>query len=164
MARGARGAVLDAPLPTDNLDPLGARAADIRHNLSYESLLAAEGVFRDPTVRTTGLARWVDVASEQNVSRRGRAVQQQRKYAVAMSAEEARVFTKQAGERHDWYDPGTVCPKCAEPLVGWVLGGRKRQVEHDHVVQDAPSQYRTVEVDAPDDDGDAAVELAAEEV
>lgn len=153
MPRGRSGAaVMDRPSPTTNTDPLGARAADLRFNLSYESILADEGVFRDPSVKSTGFARWVNVASENNVSRRGKAFVQQKKIAVAMSAEDARAYTKATGDRHDWYDPGSECPKCSEPLVGWVLGGRKRAVDHDHVTLAPPSLYRTVEVEVDDDE------------
>jgi hypothetical protein len=168
MPRGRPGATLEPPRPTHpvngfGLDAIPTATPDQGTPLDYGALLAANGVFRDPTVTSTGFAHWMTVASEANVTRRGRAVQQQKRYPVAMTAEEARALTKATGERHDWYCAGIQCPRCTSPLVGWVLGGRKFQQEHDHVTEQPATLYREIEVDVPDDaDGDGGGMVAAE--
>lgn len=108
--------------------------------INYDQMLAEAGVFRDPTIESTGLAHHYPVPG---LSRRGNP--QMKKYSVALSAVEARNQTKATGDRHDYYSPGLQCPRCQDPLVGWVLGGRKFAVEHDHVTEFEPELYIEME-------------------
>lgn len=155
MPRGRPGAVSDRPRPvlSSNASGLGLSAiptiapgADAP--VSYDTLLAEAGVFRDPSIETTGLAHNHPVTTR---SRRGKP--QTQRFPVALTATEARDLTKKTGQRHDWYCAGLQCKLCAEPLVGWVLGGRKFAAEHDHVTEFVPGLYAEMdEVEDEDED------------
>lgn len=147
MPRPQRGGATLLP-PTN--DPLAAIADDIDSNLSYGRILAEHGARRDPR---KGIVH--DLPFGQPFRRGGRWIQQTKTYRVAMSAEEARQKTRATGERWDYFEPGAECDRCLKAggdgiVSGWVLGGRKFQVEHDHVTTFDPTVYGEVEVAAPD--------------
>jgi hypothetical protein len=128
-------------------------APDPLEDRSYAEALAAAGAYRD---RKRGVVHEMPYGPA--FKRNGRWVQQTKTFPVATSAAEAREKTKQTGERHDWYSDGSECPKCRELIVGWCLGGRKFQAEHDHVTQYDPTVYGEREVEAPPSDDDDAPE------
>lgn len=155
MPRGRPGAgalasrPTSAPSSTLGLGAIPTVTPD-HQMLNYDALLAANGVFREGD----GLYHYQPVMGE-GVNRNGRATRRMKKYPVALTAVDARNLTKGTGERHDWYCPGLQCKLCAEPLVGWVLGGRKFQVEHDHVITPDPTLY--IEEEIGDDEGGDSV-------
>lgn len=111
-------------------DPIG-------RNLSYERILADQGVQRDSA---TGLPfRWVDEAAPNGISRK-------RKHFVAMSALEAQTNSR-AGQCWDFYVVGARCTHgCDRPMSGWTHRGRKFVNEHHHVT-DIPRDEVWEEVD-----------------
>ncbi len=150
MPRGRpRGAV--AMPPSVRNDVMANDSLDL--GLSYTDILRQAGAYRDPH---KGVVHRMPFGAP--FRRGGRWVQQTKIYPVAMSAEEARDKTRATGERHDWYSPGSTCKKCIDPIVGWCLGGRKFQAEHDHVTDFDPTLYGEMEVAPPEaSDDDAAV-------
>lgn len=117
----------------DTLDPLARRAADLKHNVSYEAILAEQGVERDPD--TGELVRWVESPTIRDTSGQPMEI----KRFVAMTRQEAQEKSRMTSQPWDWYCTGLKCPQCAEPLVGWVrgsFGGLKFEREHDHIGRD----------------------------
>jgi hypothetical protein len=145
MPRGMRGAVAERPLATD--------ALDLDDGLSYPDLLRQAGAYREPG---RGIVHRMPIGSPYRRAD-GTWGQQTKTYPVASSAEEAREKTRATGDRWDYYEAGTKCKRCAEAgasgvISGWVLGGRKFAVEHDHVTTFDPAVYGEMEVDAPETD------------
>lgn len=137
--------------PPAGLDPLATVADDLDYDLSYSQILARAGAFRVP-----GKGIMHKMGTGPAVQRGDRWVQQTKTYPVAMSAEEARVKTRDTGERWDYYEVGARCKRCAEVggdgvISGWVLGGRKFAQEHEHVTNFDPALISYEEVDPPDD-------------
>jgi hypothetical protein len=132
-------------------DPLGEAAASIARDLSYESILAEQGVQRDQ--QTGRLFRWVGIGSIQ-IARDGTIQQRQVKHWVALSAEQAQNASK-PGECWDFYVVGAECrirPKpCGRPISGWAHRGRKLVEEHHHIT-DMPNDQIWAEVDAAPDE------------
>lgn len=157
MPRGKPGAsLLERPSTSTPSTGLGLGAIPTmtpdHQVLNYDAMLAEAGVFR----QGGGLYRWAPVVT---IAQDGRTRRREKRFPVALDGEQARALTKATGERHDWYDPGTQCPKCQHMLSGWVLGGRKRSDEHDHVTDFEPGLYR--EVDAEDETADDLVAVEA---
>ncbi len=154
MARTLRGGA-----PAADIDPLARVADDIDYDLSYSQILARNGAYRVGSEILHKLPIGVPIRQG------GKWVQQTKAYPVAMSAKEARIKTRDTGTRHDYYEAGARCKRCAEAgsgglVSGWVLGGRKFQSEHDHVTNYDPAVITFEEVDAPvDDDAEPAAVL-----
>lgn len=150
--------------PPPGLDPIPSvpSAGDtLRNDLDYFSILAREGVYR----KGSEMFHDVPVGRPYRVGKTWR--QQTKAYPVVMGAEEAREKTRATGDRHDYYEAGAKCKKCAEAgsgglISGWVLGGRKFANEHDHVTLFDPAVYGEVEVAHPEvaDDEDAVADEA----
>jgi hypothetical protein len=136
------GAPADSPAA---MHSAGLMPPALLTNLSYMAVLEQQGVERDPATGT--LVHWLPYGTRE---RGGRAVPVMKRFPVALTAEEARVQTRATGDRWDFYAVGLKCRDCANPLTGWVLGGRKLQAEHDHVTEATPELYREY-----DDEGDA---------
>lgn len=144
MPRGLRNSA-----PPAEIDPLATVADDLDYDLSYSQILARAGAFRQPG---KGIMHKLPVGPP--IRQGGKWVQQTKAYPVAMSAEEARVKTRETGDRWDYYEAGATCDRCVKAggdgiVAGWVLGGRKFQAEHDHVTNYDPSVVSFVEVDPP---------------
>ena len=126
-----------------------------RHT-DYMSILEQQGVERDPA--TGNLVHWMPYGTRQ---RGGRDVPVLKRFPVALSLAEAREQTRATGDRWDYYVVGLKCRDCTEPLVGWALGGRKLQAEHDHVTEATPELYREVEPGAMGDEAAEPVAVGA---
>lgn len=139
----------------DEAPPLGqASSTPLSRDLSYEQVLAEQGVERDPA--TGRLCRWVGVGPVQR-DRDGTPRQRMVKHFVALTAEAAQNSSK-PGECWDFYVLGARCrtmpTPCDRPLSGWAHRGRKLTDEHHHVT-DMPNDQMWAEV-APAPDGEAA--------
>ncbi len=124
--------------------------------LNYDAMLADAGVFREGD----GLYHYQTVVGG-GTSPNGRPTRRKQKYPVALTAESARILTKTTGTRHDWFCPGLQCKLCADPMVGWVLGGRKFAGEHDHVITPDPTLYHYEEVEDEAEDVEQPVAVEA---
>ncbi len=113
----------------------GLISGSMLRNMSYEAVLASQGVERGPSGELRhrmsigpGRYRW---------------------YPVALSLADARNLTRDTGTRHDFYATGLSCKDCQGVNSGWVLGGRKLQAEHEHVTradfEEYPDEYDAVD-------------------
>jgi hypothetical protein len=151
--RGGAPAADDAP-------PLGqATTSVLSRDLSYEQILADQGVERDP--QTGRLFRWVGIGPVEH-ARDGTPRQRQVKHFVALTAEAAQNNSK-PGECWDFYVVGARCriapTPCDRPITGWAHRGRKLSNEHHHIT-DMPSDQMWAEV-PPAADEETADPVAA---
>lgn len=121
--------------------------------LTYEELVRLNGAVYD---RSTGqLVRIVpDGSSSPRQRPDGTWVQASEKRFVARSLEEAR----QKGRLWDFYAQDVKCPRqfCNQPLSGWVRGGRKFEIEHDHITAGRYGRIEEMEVPPPPDSEEKA--------
>lgn len=140
---------------------LGDEGSAFDGAVTYEEVIRKQGARFDPEsghfVRIVPLGGTVS-----HRQRDGTWTQPHEKRFIASSLEEAR----ENGMMWDFYAMGLRCKKdgCNNLLTGWVRGGRKLEIEHEHIDFGRHGSMLEHEVPAPgseDDDLDPLAEMAS---